>query len=85
VPVGGGAVFSGESVVVTQPSAGEFKCFSSVCTHAGCTVAAGPTLDCPCHGSRFSITDGSVLQGPATSPLPEKRISVKAGQIYLES
>lgn len=85
IPVGGGAVFSGESVVVTQPTAGEFKCFSSICTHAGCSVAAGATLDCPCHGSKFSITDGSVIQGPASTPLPAKTIAVSGGEIYLQA
>lgn len=85
IPVGGGAVFSGESVVVTQPTAGQYKCFSSICTHAGCSVFAGATLDCPCHGSKFSITDGSVLQGPAATPLAEKKITVSGGEIYLQA
>jgi nitrite reductase/ring-hydroxylating ferredoxin subunit len=85
IPVGGAAVFSSQAVVVTQPTAGEFKCFSSVCTHAGCSVAAGETLDCPCHGSKFSITDGSVLQGPASVALPEKTIAVSGGEIFLQS
>ena len=29
----------------------------------------GKDIDCNCHGSKFSITDGSVLGGPATKPL----------------
>jgi Rieske Fe-S protein len=85
IPVGGGAVFASESVVVTQPTKGQFKCFSSICTHAGCAVAAGATLDCPCHGSKFSITDGSVLQGPAATALPEKQITVSGGEIFLQA
>jgi len=85
IPVGGAALFSSQAVVVTQPTAGEFKCFSSVCTHAGCSVAAGSTLVCPCHGSEFSITDGSVLMGPASVPLPAKKIAVAGGEIFLES
>lgn len=85
IPVGGSAVFSAESVVVTQPTAGKYKCFSSICTHAGCPVSAGSTLSCPCHGSMFSITDGSVLQGPASTPLPEKQIKVAGGEIYLQA
>ena len=83
IPVGGGKVFSAEKVVVTQPTAGEFKAFSAVCTHGQCIVdqVADGTIDCPCHGSKFSAKDGSVVIGPAASPLPGVRISVSSGQI----
>lgn len=83
VPVGGALVVPAEQVVVTQPAAGEFHCFSSVCTHAGCPVRAGATLVCPCHGSQFALADGSVLRGPAAAPLPERRITVRGDEIRL--
>ena len=85
VPVGGGKIFTSAQVVVTQPSAGEYKAFSAVCTHAQCFVdqVADGAIDCPCHGSKFSAKDGSVVDGPATSPLPSKQISVRSGQISL--
>ncbi|MBE1584898.1 Rieske (2Fe-2S) protein [Nonomuraea angiospora] len=85
IPEGGGKVFENEKIVVTQPSAGEFKAFTAVCTHAGCTVAtvSNKTINCPCHGSKFSISDGSVKDGPASDPLEEKKITVDGDKIKL--
>jgi Rieske Fe-S protein len=85
IPVGGGKVFSAEKVVVTQPTAGEFKAFSAVCTHMQCLVdkVASGTIDCPCHGSEFSVKNGSVVSGPAPSPLPAQAIKVADGKIKL--
>jgi Rieske Fe-S protein len=85
VPVGGGKIFTSEKVVVTQPTAGEFKGFSAVCTHLGCIVdqVADGTIDCPCHGSKYSIKDASVVAGPAPKPLPAKKIDVAGGKISL--
>jgi Rieske Fe-S protein len=83
VPVGGGKIYVDEKIVVTQPSAGEFKAFSAICTHQGCpvTAVAGGTINCTCHGSKFSIEDGSVANGPATSPLSEVAVKVKGGDL----
>jgi nitrite reductase/ring-hydroxylating ferredoxin subunit len=83
IPVGGGKIFTDEKVVVTQPTAGEFKGFSAICTHMGCTVdkIADGTIDCPCHGSKYSITDAHVVHGPAPKPLPTKNIKVANGKI----
>ncbi|MBV9024197.1 MAG: Rieske (2Fe-2S) protein [Streptomycetaceae bacterium] len=85
IPVGGGKLFANEHVVVTQPSKGTFKAFSAICTHAGCTIAQikNGTIDCPCHGSKFHIADGSVAQGPATKPLAPAKISVEGSAIKL--
>ncbi|CAM5578618.1 iron-sulfur protein [Streptomyces tanashiensis] len=85
IPVGGGTVFTGKKVVVTQPEAGEFKAFSAICTHQGCIVnkVADGTIDCPCHGSKFRIADGSVAAGPAPRPLPAEQIDVSGEEITL--
>ncbi len=72
VPVGGGIILDATKTVVTQPVAGTFTAFSAVCTHAGCLVTSieSGEIVCPCHTSHFSIVDGSVISGPAPSPLP---------------
>jgi Rieske Fe-S protein len=86
IPVGGGTIFTAEKVVVTQPVKGEFKAFSAVCTHVGCLCnrVANGTIDCPCHGSEFKISDGAVVTGPAPSPLPVRTISVSGDKILLQ-
>ena len=85
IPVGSGKIFTAEKVVVTQPTSGDFKAFSAVCTHMGCIVSqiSNGTIDCPCHGSRYSIKDGSVVAGPAPSPLPAEAIKVSGTSIVL--
>jgi nitrite reductase/ring-hydroxylating ferredoxin subunit len=83
VPVGGGTVLTDQKIVVTQPKAGTFAAFTAVCTHLGCLVdsVSGGTINCPCHGSKFSITNGSVVNGPATSPLAAVSVKVKGSNI----
>jgi Rieske Fe-S protein len=85
IPVGGGTIFADQKVVVTQPVAGTFKGFSTTCTHLGCQVdkVADGLIQCPCHGSRYSVVDGSVKAGPAPRPLPPQNISVQGTQINL--
>ena len=85
IPVGSGKIFTGENVVVTQPNSGDFKAFSAVCTHMGCIVAtiSNGTIDCPCHGSQYSISTGAVVGGPAPSPLPAQSINVSGSNIFL--
>ncbi len=85
VPVGGGTILSSQKVVVTQPAAGQFKAFTAVCTHMGCTVASvsNGTINCPCHGSQYSIKDGSVVGGPAPAPLAPVPFTVSGTTITL--
>ena len=85
VPVGGGIILDDADYVITQPTRGEFKAFSKICTHQNCPVTeiAGGSINCNCHGSRFSIEDGSVQNGPATKPLPEVEVTVAGNQVVV--
>jgi len=77
IPVGGGKVLTAQKIVITQPQAGSFHAFTAICTHQGCIVntVSGGTINCPCHGSEYSIANGSVVRGPA--PLPLAAVSIK--------
>jgi Rieske Fe-S protein len=85
IPEGGGKIFAGQGIVVTQPTAGDFKAFSAVCTHQGCQVnkVEDGTIDCPCHGSQYSILDGSVKAGPAPRPLAVKSVTVSGDSLIV--
>jgi Rieske Fe-S protein len=83
IPVGGGKVLDAAGIVITQPQQGTFKAFSATCTHQGCIVAEvkGGTINCPCHGSKFKVADGTVANGPAEKPLPPVTVTVDGTSI----
>ena len=84
VPDGGGKIIDGKNIVITQPRSGSFRAFTAICTHEGCIVSSvsNGTINCPCHGSKFSIKDGSVVHGPAPSPLAAIAIKVEGTSIF---
>lgn len=84
VPEGSGVILEDDGVVITQPVAGTFNGFSNICTHQGCPLFdVTDTINCNCHGSKFSIEDGSVVQGPAEKPLPTQGLVVSGNEITL--
>ena len=85
VPVGGGVILENADYVITQPSKGKYKAFSKICTHQGCPVASveNGVIHCNCHGSEYSIRDGSVTRPPAPKPLAEAKTAVFDGKVYV--
>ncbi|MFB6658929.1 Rieske (2Fe-2S) protein [[Kitasatospora] papulosa] len=83
VPVGGAKLYREQRVVVSCQAAGRYKAFSAQCTHAGCLLdkVEGNEGNCPCHGSRFDMTTGKALQGPATVPLPSVPLKLEGGKL----
>jgi Rieske Fe-S protein len=85
IPVNSGMLFESDEYIVTQPEAGKFVGFDSLCTHEGCPIDVFDTpgeMNCSCHDSHFKLTDGSVISGPAKKPIPKKPILVEGGKIY---
>jgi len=85
IPLSGGVIYADRDVIVTQPSLGEFRAFGAKCTHKGCVLAAvrNNIISCNCHNAKYSATDGAVEGGPATEPLPARRIRVDGNTIEL--
>jgi Rieske Fe-S protein len=85
VPVGGGVIEEASSIVVVQPTAGTFKAYSSICPHQGCPVTsvADGIISCPCHGSTFRVSDGSVVTGPAAQGLTPMTVTVQANDVVV--
>jgi Rieske Fe-S protein len=84
VPVGGGVVDG--PVVVTQPTSGDFKAFSSTCTHMQCTVGGvqGGFIVCPCHGSMYAVATGvPTATSPAKLPLPPKTVTASGDNLII--
>jgi Rieske Fe-S protein len=85
IPVGGGVILDEPAVVITQPTEGDVKAFTAICTHQGCLVSevVNNEIICPCHQSKFSAVDGSVISGPATAPLTAAGVAVEGGSVVL--
>ena len=79
-----GAEVNGTAVLLVRRG-GKVYALTNICSHLGGPLSEG-TLEgdivrCPWHGSRFSICDGSVVDGPATFPQPNLEARVQNGQI----
>lgn len=87
IAVGGGVVVGSAvgPVVVTHPSAEEYRAFSARCPHQGCPVSsvADNTITCNCHGSTFDAATGDRLGGPAPRGLEAMDVTVEGDAVYL--
>jgi 3-phenylpropionate/trans-cinnamate dioxygenase ferredoxin subunit len=78
----------GGSPITIANVGGTFYGFHDVCTHMGCSLAAGvldeTVVTCPCHGSQFDVTTGGVLRGPATDPVSKYPVRLEGDTIEVE-
>lgn len=79
LPVGStaAATANGVEVMLFRPDESTVLAYTDICTHAGCKVApTGGDFKCPCHGTVFRGADGTVVSGPAKTPLPRYAASI---------
>jgi 3-phenylpropionate/trans-cinnamate dioxygenase ferredoxin component len=59
------------------------------CAPASCPLSAGlligTTIMCQCHGSRFDVKDGAVLEGPATEELHTYEVRDVEGTVEIRA
>jgi 3-phenylpropionate/trans-cinnamate dioxygenase ferredoxin component len=89
VPEGEAKAFSvgGEEIAVAR-SGGTLYAFNDICTHRGCNLSMGGEIDgttitCECHGSEFDMSNGAVLEGPATEPIATYEVREEDGQLQV--
>jgi 3-phenylpropionate/trans-cinnamate dioxygenase ferredoxin subunit len=90
IPAGEMHVFDVAGAKVTVANAdGHFYAFDDRCTHTGCSLSHGrldgTTVTCPCHGSQFDITTGTVLRGPATRAVRSHGVEVEGEKLLVDA
>ena len=79
----------GGTPVAVADVGGTLYAFGNTCTHQGCSLAQGEldgtTVTCPCHGSRFDVTSGAVVRGPAREPVASYAVRVEGKEIQVQA
>lgn len=62
--------------------------FDDLCTHEECSLGTGlldeKTIECPCHGSKFDLETGAVLNLPAVLPIKTYPVKVENGTVFVD-
>ncbi len=77
--------FGNKPGILVHTAAGEYKAFSAVCTHLGCTVQYDRDAShiwCACHNGHFDL-NGRVISGPPPRPLEEFNVSLRGEDIVV--
>jgi cytochrome b6-f complex iron-sulfur subunit len=71
--------------ILVRLASGEWRAFSAVCTHLGCTVQFRDDLEriwCPCHNGQFDVA-GKNVAGPPPAPLEAYDVAVKGEDVVV--
>jgi 3-phenylpropionate/trans-cinnamate dioxygenase ferredoxin subunit len=79
----------GATAVAVANAGGHLYAFDDTCTHAGCSLAdgdlEGTVVECACHGSRYDITTGAVIRGPAPKPIHVHPVAIEGPDLFVEA
>jgi nitrite reductase/ring-hydroxylating ferredoxin subunit len=79
---------SGDKSILIANVDGQFYAINNICTHMGCSLSNGTLrgnqVQCPCHGSTFDVTNGSLVHGPARLPEPSYKVTVEGENISVD-
>jgi len=79
---------SKETRITLANVAGTLFAIDDTCTHRGCSLGDGKldgsTVQCACHGSRFDVTSGAVVRGPAEDPVRSYPVQVANGEVQVD-
>ena len=76
----------GDQLVAVSRVNGELLAFGDICTHRQCNLSSGgeiegTVIECECHGSRFDMKTGEVVDGPATDPILMFQVRDEGGEL----
>ena len=78
--------FGGQPGLLIRSADGNYRAFSAVCTHLGCTVQFKPgekSIWCACHNGRYDL-EGRNVSGPPPRPLEQYTVHVSDAEIVVE-
>jgi len=78
--------WDGDTAIAVYNVEGEYYAVEDTCTHDGGELTGGELhgfeVECPRHGARFDVRDGSVTAPPAVMPIEVFPVLVEEGAIY---
>jgi len=78
--------FGSEPGILVRTVEGEYRAFSAVCTHLGCTVQVRPgerAIWCACHNGLYDL-EGRNISGPPPRPLEAYVVHVVGADVVVE-
>jgi 3-phenylpropionate/trans-cinnamate dioxygenase ferredoxin component len=81
-------IVDGEEICLAHAEDGEYYAIGDICTHEEYSLSDGELwgldVECPAHGSRFCLLDGSVTGFPAVIPAKAYQVEIDGDDVYIK-